>query len=192
MSCWYSSHVTLADTVTFGVGLRFRFSVSIGTRFPNRSLMYFRLYDIIFCFIVRVVSLQEPLPCSLLVGFHLLLAMTVHFLMSFNMTGNAQQADVVRVIAEAFHLLHRSPTFHGHDVVAVNTWRYESLLTASLAEPVGTSPHNRLSNVPSFMVQQSLVVLVPAHGSTSNGLNPSYSKPSSALPWCSPSASLGS
>ena len=121
--------------------------------------------------IVGVVHFHEPLPCSLLVGLHLLAGVAPHLLVGLDVAGDAQQLDVGRIVTELLHLHDGTATLHGLDVVAVHAWRDVpvghscrlALADAPLTQSVGTSPHLGLHLPPPWAVQQSLVVLVSAH-----------------------------
>ena len=140
---------------------------------------------------VRVIRFHESPSSSLLVGFHLLLAMAVHLLMRLDVAGNAQRFQVSLVVCQPLHLLLSLGCFDWHLVVYVYGRAHEPFALAPLAQRMCLQVCTT-DVLPPGRVQQSLVSWVTAHGSWSNGLNPSYSKPSSAFPLNSPSLSCNS
>ena len=74
----------------------------------------------------------------------------VQFAVYALVTGYAHQLDVVRVVAQPFHLSHRHRLLNRLDVVAVNTGGHEALLLALLAQPASPLPHYALHLPPSL------------------------------------------
>ena len=86
-----------------------------------------------------------------------------HVLVYLDVTGDAQQLAVVRVVCQSLHLLHRLRLFNGSDVMHVHAWGDEALSLAQLAQASGTSEHLGSQQLPPLVVQQSLVSWVSAH-----------------------------
>lgn len=92
-----------------------------------------------------------------------LLAVAPLFGMGLDMTWDAQQLDVVRVVAQSLHFGQRLAALHRHDMMAVHAWGDEALGLAPLAQPSSPGPHDGLHLRPLRGVEQSLVVFVSAH-----------------------------
>ena len=140
-SCWYSSHVTLAATDTFGTGLCLYFTGSIGIRFPNRSLVYFRLYAIVFLlyeFTHQVVS-PSVLPCfgTLL---HYILGVALQLVaVDFGMMCLTHHEQVLPHECPVLHLLHGVAVFDWVLVVYDVGSGYDAFLQALFAQSVGAA-----------------------------------------------------
>ena len=91
--------------------------------------------------VVRVEPRCPPLCPTLLVRLHLFFGVAAHGLVHLDVTGDAQQLAVVRVVCQSLHLLHRSPCLHRLDVMHVHAWGDEAFGLAYLAQAVGTSEH---------------------------------------------------
>ena len=92
-------------------------------------------------FTVLCYPLAQSVVLTLLVC---LLAMTPLFGMGLDMTWDAQQLDVVRVVTQALHLGQRLAALHRHDVMAVHAWGDVPFGLAPLAQPSGPGPHEGL------------------------------------------------
>ena len=140
---------------------------------------------------IRVIRFHESPSSSRLVGFHLLLAMAVHFLMGLDVTRNAKCFEVRWVVCQPLHLLFSLGRLDRCLVMHVNGSGHEPLALAPLTQWMRLQVCTT-DVLPPGRVQQPLVSLVSAHGSWSNGRKLSYSKPSSAFPLNSPSLSCNS
>ena len=105
---------------------------------------------------VRIVRFHESPSRSRLVLLHLLLCMGFGFGVGLDVAGDTEQTDVVNIVAESFHLLHRSTRLYGNDVMAVElggqATSNDAFFFASLTTSVGTSPHNCLGGRPSLTI----------------------------------------
>ena len=140
VSVWYSSHVRWVLTVTFGVCLRLRFTGSIGIRFPNKSLMYFRLYAIVF-FLYEfihdaVLPSLKPLLGSLLDQCLRSLALLLVYL---RMTGIADTHKVLPHERPLAHLSLRCRVLDGVAMVYGMGSCHDTILHTLFAQSVGAS-----------------------------------------------------
>ena len=101
-----------------------RFTGSIGIRFPNRSLMYFRLYAIVFYFIVReseslhhfVLPSILSIFCSLLDGFAGMIAGIVVYVV-VALVAKALKSIKSAINGETFHFFECVGRLDGDDVM---------------------------------------------------------------------------
>jgi hypothetical protein len=84
--------------------------------------------------------------------------------MRLDVAGDAQQADVVDVVAQPLHLGQRLAALHWDDMVAIYAWRNEpAFFSTSFTQPTSPCLDDGLHLRPSWTVEQSLVVFVSAH-----------------------------